>query len=258
MALLASCTPHPTDLISIENAAKCLGRSRRTLDRWAARHPDEIPRYPHTAPDGSVRTLVSWRDVETFCINHNRPLSSDNPSDLSETSSDTCPTLSEDVFEPNSILSETVSDRSEGLSDAVSDRVGQVSELTTQLTQLSATLEATRSAHRREVSLLEARIAELKDSHRREVTNLQDELTARRGEASEMRQAAERQQQREAALRWQTATMKGERDSAITELRIWSGSSWYQRLMSRPRLPAASGALTTNQPALFDVTSHDE
>jgi TolA-binding protein len=119
-------------------------------------------------------------------------------------------------------------------------------------------LEATRSAHRREVSLLEARIAELKDSHRREVTNLQDELTARRGEASEMRQAAERQQQREAALRWQTATMKGERDSAITELRIWSGSSWYQRLMSRPRLPAASGALTTNQPALFDVTSHDE
>ncbi len=74
-----------------------------------------------------------------------------------------------------------------------------------------------------------------------------------------MRQTAERQQQREAALRWQTATMKGERDHALTELKTWSGSSWLQRLIGRPRLPAVSEPIATKQPTLLDVTgSSDE
>ena len=80
----------------------------------------------------------------------------------------------------------------------------------------------------------DTRISELQASHEQLVEGLRAELAARRGEASEMRQAAERQQQREAALRWQTATNKRERDFAIAALGELQGASMWKRLTWRP------------------------
>ncbi len=76
----------------------------------------------------------------------------------------------------------------------------------------------------------------LQAGHAREVPVLTDELVARRSEAAEARQAAEAQRQREGALRWQAATLKGERDQALGELQTWAGSGWLRRLMGQPRL----------------------
>ena len=206
-------------------------------------------------PDGTARTLVSWRDIQVFCINHNKPLSSDARPDVTETFFEPDPSLSEQLSLPDkpSETSQTVSDSAVRLSELQQ----QVTELSAQLTLASTTLEASRAAHQREVSLLEERIRELKAGHSREVSSLQEELTARRGEASEMRQTAERQQQREAALRWQTATMKGERDQALAELVSWSGAGWFRRMLGRPRIPETSEPESTENPILLELKHKD-
>ena len=125
-------------------------------------------------------------------------------------------------------------------------------------------MSATEGARRREVEQLEARITELKsviarltEAHQREVRVLTEELVARRGEASEARAAAEAQRQREAALRWQTAVMKGERDLALTELMSWSGAGWFRRMLGRPRIPKASEPESTENPILLELQHKD-
>ena len=152
------------------------------------------------------------------------------------------------------VVSDAVTDSPGVVSDTVSDSPRQetislqakVSRLSAQLQAAEDALQTARASHHREIALMEARLAEmvarigdLQVAHSREIEGLREELVARRGEASEARAAAEAQRQREAALRWQTAAMKGERDQALAELVSWSGAGWLRRMLSKPRIPEA-------------------
>ena len=114
---------------------------------------------------------------------------------------------------------------------------------------------------------MEARIAELQAaneqqlaSHEQQMLRLVSELTARRDEATQMRQASERQQQREALLRWKTATTERERDFAVAALGELQKASVWQRLTWRaPALELTDSAAAADPPAaIVDVTQEGE
>ena len=261
----ASVADLPADALPADEVAVRLGRSRRSLTRWSSSHPEELPKYTQTAADGSARVLFSWADVVAFCVSRQKSLP---PGTLTYKPDDS---LSDALAAPvghgvghdgggaivsdsPGVVSDAVTDSPGVVSDTVSDSPRQetislqakVSRLSAQLQAAEDALQTARASHHREIALMEARLAEmvarigdLQVAHSREIEGLREELVARRGEASEARAAAEAQRQREAALRWQTAAMKGERDQALAELVSWSGAGWLRRMLSKPRIPEA-------------------
>ncbi len=276
-------TEFPNDAIPAIEVANRLGRSRRTVARWISASPEELTRYLFDQGAGQTRLYLSWSEVVSYCLKRDllpaESLNFSPDAKLSDAISarDVAPDIPHDkgvddtpvVSPPPDIVAPVAEDGDTHDTRGRSHRVqgvmsGGEDTLRAEVARLSTLLSATEGARRREVEQLEARITELKsviarltEAHQREVRVLTEELVARRGEASEARAAAEAQRQREAALRWQTAVMKGERDLALTELMSWSGAGWFRRMLGRPRIPKASEPESTENPILLELQHKD-
>jgi hypothetical protein len=100
---------------------------------------------------------------------------------------------------------------------------------------------------------LDAQLHDLQISHDKEVQRLVNQLGVRQDEATEMRQATERQQQREVMLRALAAKTEQQRDFALAELGSLNEASAWKRLFWRP-----SRALTASETQPTDVIEHIE
>lgn len=116
-----------------------------------------------------------------------------------------------------------------------------------------------RIAHQRELHRLESLLGQQSQDHRAQREELLTELRARRTEAQEARAAAERQRQREAALRWQAGELRAQRDQSVALLQEWRQAGALKRLFSRPpaALPGAEEPPTepqaTTRPVIVEI-----